>query len=271
MKNKRIKTIFIAIEILFAVVYLSIVLFILVNSFKTKIDFYLNPWGIPNEITLENYFGFLINYQGINYWLNSLNISTLAILISLPLSIFFAFTISIDQNKKRVKCILFLISCLYFFPDVILLTPLHTLLSFVGFTKNLSALIFMYVKALVPSMIMFLFVSFRKVSSDIIDSYLIDGTGWFRLIYCEYIKLCKFEILFIIMYSYIVLFKDYTIAYIFNNEEKFTTITVAIAKYLSINNLNYPQYYAATIITEIPFFLLLFFVISSVSKNQRNI
>ena len=44
----------------------------------------------------------------------------------------------------------------------------------------------MYVKALVPSMIMFLYVSFKNVSSDIIDSYLIDGIGWFRLMYCEY-------------------------------------------------------------------------------------
>lgn len=271
MKNKETKAICLMIEILFAIIYLSIVLFIIVNSFKTKMDFYLNPWRLPNEITLDNYLGFLINYQGINYWINSLCISTLAISIALPLSIFFAFTISIDQSPKRVKVILFLISCLYFFPDVILLTPLHSLLSFIGFTRNLSALIFMYVKALVPSMIMFLFVSFKRVSNDIIDSYLIDGVGWFRLIYCEIIKLCKIEIVFVILYSYVMLFKDYTIAYIFNNEEKFTTITVAISKYLSINNLNYPQYYAATIITEAPFFLLLIFISSSISKNQKNI
>ena len=271
MKNKKTKVLCIAIEILFAIIYLSIISFILINSFKTKMNFYLDPWKFPDEITFENYFGFLINYNGFNYWINSLTISTLAILISLPLSIFVAFTISVDQDIKRVKFILFLISCLYFFPDVILLTPLHTLLSSIGLTRNLSALVFMYVKALVPSMIMFLYVSFKNVSSDIIDSYLIDGIGWFRLMYCEYIKLCKFEIVFVIFYSYIVLFKDYTIAYIFNNEEKFTTITVAVAKYLSINNLNYPQYYAATIITEIPFFLLLVFVISSISRKQKNV
>ena len=259
MKKKSQTIICYSIEILVLAIFIFSYIYLFLNSIKSNGQYYEDPWGFADEAHWENYTNFLTNFGAAKYWFNTIIYSAIAILLSLPISMLCAFALRLDSRKNLTKTFLFLIVGLHFFPEVITIEPFYRILSLIGAIRNHFAIIIMHIKALLPINIIFLYTTFRKVSDEIIDNYILDGLNWFRIFMIELPKICKSEIVAMISLNLFVLFKDYTVAYIFINEDSFSTINVAISRYLSTANFNYPQYFAAIIMTEMPFYLIIIF------------
>lgn len=233
---------------------LSPLLFLIINSLKSARDYLLYPYALTKGLTFENYYNYIFQFNGLHYWLNTLLVVTVSISFSLLIGSFCAFSLSLQSKSKAIPAILILTS-LFFLPDIIFIAPLYKIFAFIGATKGYLALILMYIRASFPPTVIFMYISMAKISQDLYWSYMLDGASLYMVFFTQIPKICSFEICFIVLYNSLSLFKDYTMALLFVTSNSLTTVNVAVSRYLSMNNLDFPKYFAATIINLLPFII----------------
>ena len=64
---------------LFTCLYPIVWLFI--NGFKSDMELFRNPWGLPKEFTLENYNKAIVEYRIFDYFGNSVLLSTATVFL----------------------------------------------------------------------------------------------------------------------------------------------------------------------------------------------
>lgn len=252
---------------LIILISLSPLLFLVFNSLKSTRDYLLFPFSFPKGLTFENYYNYIFQFNGLHYWLNTLLVVTVSISFSLLVGSFCAFSLSLQSKSKAIPAI-FILTSLFFLPDIIFIAPLYRIFAFIGATKGYLALILMYIRASFPPTVIFLYISMAKVSSDLYWSYMLDGASMYMVFFTQIPKICSFEICFIALYNSLSLFKDYTMALLFVASNNLATVNVAISRYLSMNNLDFPKYFAATIINLLPFIIYFLAVPIFFSKND---
>ncbi len=257
-------------KILIILISLSPLLFLVANSLKTTHDYLFSPFSFPETYTLDNYYNYIIHFHGLQYWLNTLLVVTVAISFSLLIGSFCAFSLSLQSKSKAIPAI-FIITSLFFLPDVIFIAPLYKVFASIGATKGSLAIILMYIRASFPPTVIFLYISMVKISPDLYWSYMLDGASIYMIFFTQIPKICSFEICFIVLYNSLSLFKDYTMALLFISSNSLITANVAIARYLSMNNLDFPKYFAATVTNLLPFFIYFLVMPAFFRKNEWNL
>ena len=172
--------------VLFAVLFLTPPLYMLVTSLKTsaEISAVTLPWWVFHP-TLENYFGLFDSEAYRTFFRNSLVVSLSVVAITMVISILAAFSLSRMRfwGSATLATGVFLT---YLIPETLLFIPLFKIFAFVQDWTGIEmmnhwwVLIIVYPTLTVPFCTWIMIGYFASIPKELDEAAIIDGASWFQ-------------------------------------------------------------------------------------------
>ncbi len=218
-----------------------------------------NTFGMPTQITLDNYIKVIVDDGFMKNFFNSITLTSLSI-ISL---IFFSSMTAYGLARYRFKAKSFLE--MYFllglmFPIQIAILPLFVIMRSLNLTNSFLGMIILYTANM--SFSVFIFNQFfKQLPSALHESAVIDGAGEFMIYTHIMMPISKPVIFTVGLISFVQIWNDFYLPLVFLAKKNLHTLTLAIYQYLA-NFLAYWNYvFAAATIALIPV-IIVFFIFS---------
>jgi ABC-type glycerol-3-phosphate transport system permease component len=235
---------------------------IVLASFKTTREIFREPFRLPAEIQWENYVTAWTSVRLGDYFINSVIIVAISLVILLAVSAPAAYALS--RFKFRGVG---LITTLYIagigIPYPLLFIPLFGLLTGLRLVNTMPGLILVYVSLSIPFTVFLLTAFFATLPGELEEAALIDGcTSWqsFRHVM---LPLAAPGLLTAAIFNGIGLWNEYQLALVFINNPDNRTLSLGL--YSMQNAMQYtgdwPALFAGVVIVMVPT-VLLFIVLS---------
>ena len=166
------------IMILTSVMIIFPLYFMTINSFKTREQYLVDPVGLPNPFTLQNYVDAFAGKDFLLWFANSLILSLGAVALTMIVGLFAGYAFA--KMKFRGRDALFsLIIPLMSVPPVAMLIPLFRTVVKLGMVNTLGSVIFIYCGLCLPMTVYMIRNFLLSVPDAILEAARIDG--WRRL------------------------------------------------------------------------------------------
>lgn len=279
-KNKRVSKRFKNFQVLknpFALIfYILIILYIvslivpcawmIVSTFKDRLEFRQNRFGLPKNFTLENY-RYVFQYlkvqkegSGEYVYMPQLMVNGLlyAVLVTGgSLCMQTLVTYGIAKYKSKVG------SFLYIFAIVTMILPLVgtmagtlTLYKKLGVYNNFVGMVIAY-SGWGGSNFLLLYATFKGISNDYRDAAFIDGAGHFRVLFTIMLPMIKTTYLALFILGFIGNWNDYTTPMIYLPD--FPTIAFGLFKFTHMSDSKtsaIPMQITGSVVVMIPLIVL---------------
>lgn len=180
----------------------------LITSFKTTQELYANYFWLPERFNLENYFYLFKQKNIMQYFINSIYITTISILLINLIIPFTAYIIAKNFDKRLYRYIYIYFLTLIFVPFNIIVFPLTKLLYSLNL-MNSTGLIICYVALSIPENV-FLYVSyFRTINRDIYEAAQIDGCSQFQYYSRVLIPICQTIVITVNILNIVWIWNDF--------------------------------------------------------------
>lgn len=229
------------------------VYFMIINSFKTPIQYAIDRFSVPGVFTIVNYWKVLFESNLLIWLKNSFIVTALSILICTSFGCLAAFSFSKLKMKGKELIFNSLIG-LMMFPSIILLIPLFVLMSKLGMLNSYIGAILVYVGIMIPFTIYMLTNFFRTIPDDIVDAAYIDGCSDFQIFRVIVLPLAKPAIAAVVVINSLWVWNEFLIALTFLQQSRLKTIQVGMTIFQSQYTMNIPAMLAGTVIASIPIF-----------------
>jgi len=255
---KRRKTINVLINILkqtLLIIPVLIVLgplsYIIMGSFKTKVDYIKNPVGLPESFVFDNFKTLINDGQMLVWFKNSIIITIIAVLISLIISSLAAYSFARINFKGRDQIFNFIIS-LMIIPPIVMIIPLFVLATMAKLVNTYWSVIIIYTGLMMPFNIYLLRNFFVTIPQSIIDSAKIDGCNDLKVFLRIILPLSKSALVTLIVVSVLWVWNELLIALIFLQRSELTTLMVGLVQYQGKFKINQPAILAGVLLSMIP-------------------
>ena len=244
--------------IFMVIVVIYPIYFMIVTSFKTKMDYVSNKLGLPEKFVLSNY---ITSFQGksIVLWLTNSAIVTLgAVIISTFIAAMAAYSFSRMNFAGKEKVFNFIIT-LMVIPPVIMVIPLFIIMVKVRLVNTYFGAILVYSGLLIPFSIYLLRNFFVTIPQSIVDSALIDGCSKFKAFIKIILPLSKAALMTLIIVNTLWVWHELLIALIFLQKTELRTLMVGLTVFRGRFKIDQPVIMAGLFISSIPMILLYLF------------
>jgi len=154
--------------------------FMLINSLKTKAEYYVSKFSLPAELQFVNYQIIIQNHEFFKYFKNSFFISVVSVVLVLGIAIFASYAFA--KIRFRGKSFVYiLILATMFIPGQVTMVPTYVMFSKMGLIDSHLAVILNYLTG-VPGAILLLTGAFTGISNEMIESIKMDGAGYFAIV-----------------------------------------------------------------------------------------
>ncbi|MHB8066013.1 MAG: carbohydrate ABC transporter permease [Ruminiclostridium sp.] len=237
--------------ILVTLVSLYPIVWVFINSFKTNDQLLLNPWGFSSDMHSENYIQAWAKANIGRYFLNSVFICTITLIITVLLSTTAAFALTRFKWKaSKAVMLVFIIGMMI--PIHSTLIPLFIVFSKIGIINNQLSLIIPYAAFSLPISIFILAGFMRSFPNEIEESVIIDGGSMKTLFLHFTLPLSKSSIATITIYNFVYMWNELNYAIVFLNDKNKMTLPVGLASFKGQYMTNYVCMLAAVVIATIP-------------------
>ena len=166
------------IMILTSVMIIFPLYFMTINSFKTREQYLVDPVGLPNPFTLQNYVDAFAGKDFLLWFANSLILSLGAVALTMIVGLFAGYAFA--KMKFRGRDALFsLIIPLMSVPPVAMLIPLFRTVVKLGMVNTLGSVIFIYCGLCLPMTVYMIRNFLLSVPDAILEAARIDGANAF--------------------------------------------------------------------------------------------
>lgn len=156
--------------------------FVIITALRPNADYLQNPFGLPGEWTIDNFLTLVNVYGAGQAFLNSLFVTTTAVVIQLTLAILAAYALAkLPVPGKKYITTTFVSVMLI--PAPVLIIPVYLMLARLDLVGGYAGLILVYVATGLPFATFFLSVTFRGIPQEVIEAARIDGAGFFRTVW----------------------------------------------------------------------------------------
>ena len=168
--------------ILLAVSYLYPLYFMGVNSLKSQAEYMKDMFSVDLlKGHFENYLIIFKNFKIGQYLFNTLLVTVLKLVFTMPLAIFASYAFAKLRFRGKNAIYPLIISAM-FIPFQVIMIPVYTMLTKLHMIDTYRGLILVTGTIGIPSSIMLLTSSFRSVPNELLEAAAIDGCGYFRKI-----------------------------------------------------------------------------------------
>jgi N-acetylglucosamine transport system permease protein len=285
MKKKNKKTldlykIFIYIALLtLAITIIVPVLWVFMASVKDNSEFYGNPWTLPKGLKFSNFKEAMIIANMGEYFMNSVLVTTLGIVILLVVAIPCAYALSRFEFKgQKLLATIFhggiFINVNYIVVPIFLMLlnwdiALNAKFGHGFFLDNKFILALVYASTSIPFTIYLLSNYFRTIPKDFEEAANMDGAGNFRTMISIMVPMAKPSIITVILFNFLSFWNEYIIS---------LTLMPSSAKTLPVGLINlmqsqrgaanYGPMYAGLVIVMLPTLILYMLVQKKLTEGM---
>lgn len=260
--NPAHKKILIVMSVIFSLYSLTLIfpfLWLLLNSLKTKQEFFLgNPFALPTgEAGFKNYTEMVKVFPIGEMFFNSITLSLICPTVCVFVTACAAYIVG--KFRFRGKGVIYFLGLLVmFFPVSGTLAATFKLLNALGLMDTLLAMVLLTSSAFGFNFLL-LTGAFKGVSDAYREAAMLDGAGEWRIYFGIYLPQVFPTLTAIWIMTFIGQWNDYTGAYLFYNSHQ--TLATGI-KYISDNiktgeyQLDYPKLFSCMILSIVPIIVL---------------
>ncbi len=233
-------------------------LFLLVNvSLKSTEEFYQNPVGLVQSITLENYSIVWAGMDVVKRFFTTIWMTAIACFIGLAMAFLCAFPISRNYFKGASKVFMFIIVSMYFPGSLVAnIVILKDILHVYG---TPIALIILWAVGGMQMNIFMLRGFSKSVPKEIDEAAFVDGCGYFRFVFTMAAPLMKPIILTILLMKIIGCWNDFLGPFIYITDPEYRTLSTGLFQYKSAYGATWNYFTAAIFIVALPIIILYVF------------
>lgn len=237
--------------ILFTILFTFPIIWVFYNSFKTNTILYESPWALPEVWHWENYvYAWNTAKVGI-YFLNSIKVCVVALLLTLLLSTMASFALT-RLKWKLSKAVHGVIMACMMIPASATLIPQFIMLSKVGMINSHISLSLLYTVLNMPISIFILTGFMKSFPTEIEESAVIDGTSMLRMFLQITIPISKTSIATVAIYVFVAMWNELTYALVFLSDTMKMTLPYGLKNFQASYTTDYVNTFAAVSIATIP-------------------
>jgi raffinose/stachyose/melibiose transport system permease protein len=220
-----------------------------------------NPFGLPSELTFDNYIRAFETADLLRYIVNSLIVTGASSVLIVALGMMAAYAIQVlGFRGSRVVLGAFLLGIIV--PVQIALVPLFINYARVGLLNTYQSIILPLVGFALPVSV-YLFVSFfQYIPRETYEAASLDGAGPFRVFFSITMPLSTNTVITVVFVNGIFIWNDFIFANTFVFEEDLKTIPLGLQNFIgAMGSVDWTATFAAVCITVTPL-LLVFLVLN---------
>lgn len=257
-RKKTKKGIIYLILILFSIVNAYPILWMIINSFKSKHEFLVNPLGIPHDFVIDNYISAWITANFGVLFLNSAFVVAFSVFFTVLFGALASYFLARFQFKMNKFIHTFFIFGMLI-PIHAMLVPMFILIRDLGLLGNHFTLVFPYIALNLPITI-FILTSFMKAfPKDVEESAIMDGCGFFRIFWSIILPMTKPALATVIILNFINVWNEFAYALVLINDPSLKTIPLGLANFAGKHTVDYGAQMAGLTMVLIP--TLIFYLI----------
>lgn len=254
--------------ILLAIVIIVPVFWVFMASIKENVEFYRNPWALPEGIYLQNFADAWQKADMGSYMLNSVLVTALALVILIVVSLPASYVLARFKFKSRAFWNTLFMAGLFINVNYIVV-PIFLMLSegdtflrkTVGnpfFLNNLFILAVVYAATALPFTIYLLSGYFRTLAKDYEEAAYVDGASYFRTMVQVIIPMAKPSIVTVILFNFLSFWNEYIISMTMLTKPELKTLPVGLMNLMAAQKsaVQYGQMYAGLVIVMLPTLIL---------------
>lgn len=241
--------------IFFTLIAVGPIFWAAISSFKTYAEINSSALSWPSSFRLDNYRAAFQYAPIAKYFLNSVIIVGISVLMTVMLVAMCAYIISRFQFKLKMVIVL-LISASLMLPAQAISQPLFAIFQKLHIFDTKPGLIIVYSAMGIP-MSFFVMVSYYKtISTALEESAYIDGASFLQTFLCIILPLAKPGLVTIALLQFINTWNEFYFALMLTSGDTARTVPIALNYYMGTFANNYSALFAAVVMTVLPTILL---------------
>jgi len=231
-----------------------------ISSFRSSIEFFTNPFGLPSVWKYQN-FVYAWNQGNVGiYFRNSVFITTVCVTIIILLSAMASFALSRLKFRGRITVLFLFISGL-FVPAALLLLPLFLMLQDLHILGSYVGLIPVYVAYSFPFTVFVLVPFFNVIPQDLEEAAFLDGASYYQVFWKIMIPLAKPGLIVATIFNIFGIWNEFVLGYVLISKKSLKTLPLGLADILMKQHYtaDYGKLFAAIFIALAP--VAIFYVI----------
>jgi raffinose/stachyose/melibiose transport system permease protein len=242
--------------ILMSVVTLAPMAWIAFLSFKSRRGFAENPFGLPESWNLDNYIKILTDERMLHFAMNSVVVTTTAVLIILVTCILAGYALArIEFKGSRFLFVLFILSDAV--PIFVVLIPLFILIDRLGLADTRWSIIFPYTAMHIGVSVFIFRGFFRTISSEMEDAARIDGCSTLQILWYIMLPLIRPAVLVVLIVDFISIWNEYFLAVVILPSQDLFTLPAGLATvFTSKYAADWPAIATGIVLSVLPVFVI---------------
>lgn len=227
--SRPARSLVIGVLVVVAATILYPILFLALTAVRSNTDYLADPFGWPEQLSLDN-FSTLVSSYGIGRsFVNSLGVVTTAALITLTLAVLAGYGLA-KYPVPGARYITGAFVSVMLLPAQVLVIPLYLLLSRIDLVGEYPGLVLVYVATGLPFSVFFLTLSFRGVPVEVMEAARIDGAGFFRALWSVALPMGISGVATVAVLQFLNMWNELLFAFILLPDESKTMLTPALAR-----------------------------------------
>ncbi len=226
------------------------------SSFKPGVElFTIPPKIMPENWSLEWYIQAFSNENVIHYFLNSLLIASVVMVVDMLVGTLTAYSLTRFSFKGR-KVILISVLAAYCVPPIMLMLPMYRIMNTLGLSGSHVGVIVAHLTVTLPFSVWLLVSFFKKLPKEIDEAALMDGASEIQVFTRIDLPLCVSGVLSTGIMAFIMSWNEFLLSSVLISKESMKTLTVGLANYISSTHIDWGIIMALGTITTIPVIIL---------------
>ena len=243
--------------VLFTLVFLSPLIYMVLNSFKPYSQMLKDPWGLPQTLFLDNYIKAFRQMKFFQSLYKSAVITIASVFLIVVLGGLAAYPITrFDNRLTRFLSVYFLIG--YMVPTQVLIVQIFSVMKKMHLINTKTGLILVYAAGV--SFAVFMYQGFiRSMPVDMEESALIDGARPWRMLWKVVFPLLKPASATLIIFQTMWIWNDFVLSSLFLSSRKNLTLLLELHQCIGEFSLDWSVMLAIMCIVMLP--MLVFYLL----------
>jgi ABC-type glycerol-3-phosphate transport system permease component len=203
--------------------------YMLINSLKTRTDFFTNQFNLPRPpLQFVNYTTMISQFKILKLFKNSFIISALTVIGLLIIGTFASYVFAKYRFKGRGVIYVAVLATM-FIPSQVTIIPLYVLFSKIGLVSTYWSVVLAYLALFLPECILLMTANFRSIIDELLEAAEIDGCNYLQKVWNVVIPMGRAAIFLSIIFYFIMSWNDLFTPMIFLQSMEKRTVMVALA------------------------------------------
>ncbi|MET4561133.1 raffinose/stachyose/melibiose transport system permease protein [Lysinibacillus parviboronicapiens] len=243
-----------------ATISLYPILLMMLSSFKTSVEIYKNPLGLPTSFSLDTYRTLLSKIPFTTYFMNSVFVSIVSVVLIVIICSLASFYIArFKFSWNNALFFIFLLGMMI--PIKLGIVPLFILMRDLGLINSLWSLVFMNIATGIPLTMLILTGFFRTMPYELEEAARIDGAGNLRVLWHVVLPLMRPALGTVVIINFIAAWNDFFFPLIFITDKVKRTIPVGMMSLFGEHSADWGSLFAGLTLASLPM-IVLFFIAS---------